>query len=126
MRKRRRQLLRPALAGVLAAWAVGAGSGWALGASNGVPTSRAGQGSQTISPYSISGLVYVLNSNAPQNIDRVTFSIAPTNATSVKVKLTGTWRACTNSAGSVSCPTTSPQANINSANGTNLTVVAVQ
>jgi len=63
---------------------------------------------------------------APTNLDQVTFTIAPTTATTVKAQLAsaGTWYSCANTAGSVTCNTTSPQATVAAA--TQLTVVATQ
>ena len=113
------------LAATAMACALGAAAGHALTASNAVSASRAGSGQATIGRYTLSSVVYGLNANSPQNIDKVTFTLSPVAAGSVKIKLTGTWYACTIASGSVTCPTTSPQANVNSANGTTLTVVAV-
>src|SRR6476620_3497136 len=83
-----------------------AGTAYAFAASNTVPATRAGDGSQAISGYTISAVAYGLNSSTPTNIDSVTFTISPTSATTVKASLNGgtTWYACTNSSGSVSCP----------------------
>ena len=101
-----------------------AGTAYAFAASNTVPATRAGDGSQAISGYTISAVAYGLNSSTPTNIDSVTFTISPTSATTVKASLNGgtTWYACTNSSGSVSCTTTSPQATV--AGATTLQVVA--
>jgi hypothetical protein len=101
-----------------------AGTAYAFAASNTVPATRAGDGSQAISGYTISSVAYGLNPSSPQNIDSVTFTISPTSATTVKASLNGgtTWYSCTNSSGSVSCTTTSPQATV--AGATNLEVVA--
>ena len=101
-----------------------AATAYAFAASNTVPATRAGDGSQAISGYTISSVAYGLNASTPTNIDSVTFTISPTSATTVKASLNGgtTWYACTNSSGSVSCTTTSPQATV--AGATNLQVVA--
>jgi hypothetical protein len=114
--------LRYLLAALLALLvAVGA---YAFTASNTVGTSRVGSGSQTISGYTISNISYQLNSSDPTKLDQVTFTIAPASATTVKIQLTsgGAWYSCTNSSGSVTCATTSPQAD--PASPDNLTVVA--
>jgi hypothetical protein len=97
---------------------------YAFAASNTVPGSEAGAGSGAISGYTVSSVAYGLNASNPANIDSVTFSIAPTSAGTVKVQLAsgGSWYACTNTSGSVSCTTTSPQATVAAA--TQLTVVA--
>jgi hypothetical protein len=94
-------------------------------ASNTVPNTNAGAGSGSISGYTISTVAYNLNSTNPNNIDTVTFTIAPTTAGTVKIQVVngGTWYTCTNSSGSVSCDTTvGTQATVAPAN--QLTVVA--
>ncbi len=101
-------------------------SGYAFTASNTVPNATLGQGANTISGYTVSSVAYNLNATNPANVDSVSFTIAPTTATTVKVQLVaaGTWYTCTNTAGSVSCATTSPQAT--AATATALNVVASQ
>jgi len=76
-------------------------------ASNTVPNTNAGSGSGTISGYTISNVAYNLNATNPDDIDTVTFTIAPTAAATVKIQVVngGTWYSCTNT-GSVSCDTT--------------------
>jgi hypothetical protein len=94
-------------------------------ASNTVPATKAGSGSGAITGYTISNVAYNLNATDPNNIDTVTFDIAPTAAGTVKIQLLngGTWYDCTNSSGSVSCDTTvGSQATVNPA--VQLTVVA--
>ena len=97
---------------------------YAYAASNTVPGSEAGSGSGAISGYTVSSVAYGLNATTPTNIDSVTFTIAPTSAGTVKVQLAsgGSWYTCSNTSGSVSCTTTSPQATVAAA--TQLTVVA--
>ena len=120
-RTRRRALLISAVLAVVLS--IG---GYAFTASNTVPNASLGQGSNTISGYTVSSVAYNLNASTPSNVDSVTFTIAPTTATSVKVQLApaGTWYSCTNTSGSVSCATTSPQAT--AAAATALNVVASQ
>jgi hypothetical protein len=97
---------------------------YAFAASNTVPGTEAGSGSGTISGYTVSSVAYGLNATTPTNIDSVTFTIAPTAAGTVKIQLAsgGSWYSCTNTSGSISCNTTSPQATVAAA--TQLTVVA--
>ena len=99
---------------------------YAYAATNTVPNSNAGSGSGTISGYTVSSIAYTLNSTTPTNLDQVAFTIAPTTTSTVKVQLAaaGSWYSCTNTAGSVTCNTTSPQAT--AAGATQLTVVAAQ
>jgi hypothetical protein len=99
---------------------------FAYAATNTVPGTTAGSGSGAISGYTVSSVAYTLNSTTPTNLDQVAFTIAPTAASTVKVQLAaaGSWYSCSNSAGSVTCNTTSPQATVAAA--TQLTVVATQ
>jgi hypothetical protein len=119
--KRRRN--RYFLAAVAAA--VVAPAAYAFTAANTVPASSAGSGSGAISGYTVSSVSYTLNGANPQNVDQVAFTISPTSGT-VKAQVVsgGSWYACTNSAGSVTCATTSPQATAAAVN--QLTVVAAQ
>ena len=112
------------LIGTLAAVAVVAGGSYAFTASNTVPTTQAGQGTGTVSGYTVSAVGYTLNASTPTNIDAVTFTISPATATTVKAQLVaaGTWYSCVNTAGSVSCATTSPQMTV--ATAATLNVVA--
>ena len=124
MRYPPRRTKRFALAALIAG--VVASSAYAFTASNTVPASNAGSGSGAISGYTATNVSYSLNASNPQNIDAVTFTISPTTTATVKVQLAaaGSWYSCTNTAGSVSCATTSPQAT--AAAATQLTVVASQ
>jgi hypothetical protein len=117
---------RARLVFVLAA-AIAVGTGvYAYAAANTVPGSTAGAGSGAISGYTVSGIAYGLNATTPTNLDSVSFTIAPTTATTVKAQLAaaGNWYTCSNVAGAVTCNTTSPQATVAAA--TQLTVVATQ
>ena len=112
---------------IFAVLAVMVASGvFAYAASNTVPASTAGAGAGAISGYTITNIAYGLNATTPTNLDSVSFTIAPTTATTVKAQLAaaGTWDSCSNTAGSVTCNTTSPQATVAAA--TQLTVVATQ
>ncbi len=121
----RRRLLLP-LALLLTALMAGGWLGHAATAGNTVPAGLAGQGSQAASPYTISNVAYALDVNDPRNVAQVTFTVSPSNPRVVKARLfdAGSWYACTNIAGSVTCATTSPAAAATSAN--HLTVVAAQ
>ena len=112
------------LIGTVAAVAVVAGGSYAFTASNTVPATQAGQGTGTVSGYTVTSVGYTLNAGTPSNIDAVTFTISPATATTVKAQLVaaGTWYSCTNTAGSVSCATTSPQMTV--ATAATLNVVA--
>jgi hypothetical protein len=106
---------------------IGGFGGWAYTAANSVAAGgRAGQGAASISPYTIAGVQYTLNTNSPRNIDKVGFTLTPIAATTVKTELVtgGGWYSCSNAAGTISCLTTAPQASAATAN--NLTIVAAQ
>ena len=112
---------------VVAVLAIGIASGvYAYAATNTVPNSSAGSGSGTISGYTVTSVAYTLNTTTPTNLDQVAFSIAPTTTSTLKVQLAaaGAWYTCTNTAGSATCNTTTPQATAVAA--TQLTVVAAQ
>jgi len=119
--KRRRSVL----AALVVAGVVGSAA-YAFTATNTVPASTAGSGSGAISGYTVSAIAYTLNGTTPTNLDAVTFTIAPTAASVVKIQLAaaGSWYTCANAAGSVTCNTTAPQATVAAA--PNLTVVATQ
>jgi hypothetical protein len=95
-------------------------------ATNTVPSTSAGAGSGTISGYTVSNIQYTLDATAPTNLNQVSFTITPAAASTVKAQLAsgGSWYSCTNSSGSVTCATTSPQATV--AGATQLTVVSTQ
>lgn len=120
-----RFLTRRGLGALVVAGAL-AGGTYAFTASNTVPSSTAGSGTGAISGYTISAIAYTLDSTTPTNLNQVAFTIAPTTASQVKAQLAsgGSWYACTNTSGSVTCATTSPQAT--AAAATSLTVVATQ
>ena len=111
--------------GALIVAVVVASSAYAFTQSNTVPATRAGDGNSAISGFTATSVVYTLNATDPQNIDAVAFTLNPTSATTVKTQFAsgGSWYDCTNTAGSVTCTTTSPQATVAAA--TLLTVVAV-
>lgn len=106
---------------VAGALALGA---YAYTAANTVPATSAGSGSGAISGYAVSNVQYVLNATTPTDIDSVTFDVSPTVAAVVRAQLVtaGPFYSCINTAGSVSCDTTSPQATVAAAD--QLTVVA--
>lgn len=107
--------------GVAGVLAMGA---YAYTASNTVPTSNAGTGAGVISGYTVTDVSYTQNGTDPRDLDAVTFTISPADADEVNAQLVdgGAWYSCVNTAGSVSCDTTSPQATAAAAD--QLTVVA--
>lgn len=84
-------------------------SAYAFTASNTVPNSQAGDGTSTVSGYTVTAVAYGLNGSTPTDIDSVSFTISPAAAGTVKAKMNGTWYNCANAAGSITCATTAPQ-----------------
>jgi len=83
---------------------------YAYAAGNTIPTRKAGDGSGSVSSYSIitSSIQYSLNPDNPQTIDSVTFSLngSPAGSSTVKVQLGGTgttWYNCSHSGAQVTC-----------------------
>jgi hypothetical protein len=75
---------------------------YGFAASNTVHISNAGDGSATISGYSIDNIQYTLNGTTPTTIDSVSFDVTPAasgaDPRTVKAKLVssgGTWFDCT-------------------------------
>ena len=114
-----KKLLGSLVAAIAASIAV---AGYALTASKTVPNASLGQGANVISGYTISGISYNQNASNPGNIDSVGFTISPAAAGTVSIQLVsgGSWYSCTNSSGSVSCATTSPQATAAASNSLNV------
>lgn len=80
---------------------------YAYAAANTVPSSNAGDGSGTVSGYTVSNIHYTLDPANPANISAVDFTLSSA-ATSAQVTLDGThWFSCTLSGGtSAACNTT--------------------
>lgn len=79
---------------------------FAYAAANTVPSSSAGDGSNTISGYTVSNVHYVLDSTNPALISAVEFTLSGANAPqTVKIQLTssGSWYSCTLSGSTYSC-----------------------
>ena len=124
--KRTSMRSRRLVVAVVAAAVLGSAA-YVFTASNTGPATSAGSGAGTISGYTASSVAYSLNATNPANIDQVSFTLNPTAAGTVKIKLApaGAWYACANSSGSVTCDTTvGTQATVAAA--TELTVLAVQ
>ncbi len=118
----------------LAALAIGlllAGSVYGFAAGNTVDTNKAGDGSATISGYTISNVSYTLNSSNPAVIDAFSFAITTATGTgnaptTVKAALSssGTFYPCSNTTGTTWSCTTTGSPSVGSA--TDLRVVAAQ
>lgn len=125
MRRKKRMRVQLSLLSVGLVSALALGS-YAFTASNTVPATKAGQGTGTVSGYSATGVSYTLNGTTPESIDAVSFTISPVTTNAVKIQLAsgGAWYSCDNTAGAVTCDTTSPQATVT--NASTLEVVASQ
>ena len=81
---------------------------YAFAASNTVPNTRAGDGTGTVSGYTVTGVAYTLNGTDPSTLDTVSFDLGAA-ATQVEVQLvsSGAWYSCTVATGTVwDCDTT--------------------
>jgi hypothetical protein len=122
-----RSLLRVIQGLGIAALLLGMGiGGHAFTATSTVPTSRAGDGSSTVSGYTVSAIHYNLDATTPTNIDSVTFTVdtAPVAGSTMKVQIAGNWYSCTNATTTLTCATTSPVLNV--ANTTSLEALIAQ
>lgn len=126
--------LRMAAVAFLVVATVAAGSAFA--ASNTMPAGDAklGDGTQTISGFTISAITYTLNATNPQNVDLVEFVAVPVPAVgaTMKIKLVaaGTdWYSCIDplTDGNIDCDTDAvpgPQATVSASD--ELTIVIAQ
>jgi len=108
-------------------------SAYGFAAANTVATSGAGDGSATISGYSIGGIAYTLNGTDPSTIDSVDFTVTPAGTnpqpSTVKVQLVtgGTWYDAAHGSGTAwSVDLTSASPAVTAASVDNLRVVAAQ
>lgn len=123
------RLLRIRFVVILALALVLASVAYGFAAANTVPTSNAGDGSATISGYTITAVHYTLNATNPANLDSVSFTIAPAvpagGAVAVKLVSTGTtYTTCTVATGGTSASCTLTGVTALSAN--ELRVIAAQ
>lgn len=119
-----KNVLRPRSFGMLIIALILAASVYGFAAANTVPDTYAGDGSGTISGYTISNVTYSLNSDSdPTDIDQVTFTLS-TAASEAYVSFDGgsSWASCSISGGtSVTCGSLS----VNVAGANSLRVIAV-
>ncbi len=76
------------------------------------PPEVGGFGSSRSSGYAVSDVRYSLASDDPTRIEAVSFSLAPTTARRVVVRLvaeSGAWYPCANAGGRATCGTSSPR-----------------
>ncbi|MCK5633889.1 MAG: hypothetical protein KAI06_02330 [Anaerolineales bacterium] len=100
-----KSILRPRSFGILVLALILAASVYGFAAANTVPATYAGDGNGGISGYTISNIVYDLDSDGdPSDIDGVTFTL---NAAASEVHITldgSSWTSCTITGGtSISC-----------------------
>ncbi len=88
---------------VLILIAILATAAFAFAASNTVTTSYAGDGTGTVSGYTVT-VGYTLNATNPANIDTANLTLnQPANTVHVRVNAAGSWIACTGSGTTWSC-----------------------
>jgi hypothetical protein len=83
-----------------------AGSAYAFAAANTVPDTTAGSGDSVVSGYTVSNIVYDLNVTDPTKVDKITFTLSPTDAVIVYIDTgSGTWTTdeCAVVTGAVTC-----------------------
>lgn len=96
---------------------------FAFAASNTVPASYAGDGVSTTSGYTVTNVVYTLNTTTPTNIDSVKFDLNASAATAkIQLVASGAYYNCTGASNTWTCTTTG--ATVSSA--TQLRVIASQ
>ncbi len=124
-----RSLRSPRRLVAVAVFSIVAVSALGFAATNTVPASNAGDGSGTVSGYTISNIHYNLNATNPSTANGVTFDTAPSVPATgtVHVSFDGgtTWSpACSVSGATVTCTFSTPQPI--GASFTSLRVVAAQ
>lgn len=109
-RNHRRLLIAIAILGLLLAGAFG------FTAANTVPDTKAGDGSGTITGYTITNVHYTLNGTDGSIIDAIDFDVdsTPVAGSTIKVQAysAGVFYDCTNTATAVTCDTTGTQLNV--------------
>ena len=77
--------------------AILAAVGYAFAAANTVPDTKAGDGKGTVSGYTVTNVVYTLNTTNPAALDSVSFDLgaAAVQANVQLLSTTGSWYACT-------------------------------
>jgi hypothetical protein len=90
-------ILRPRTIVAVALALIVGSSAYGFAAANTVPDSKAGDGTSTVSGYSVSAITYVLETTDSSMIDTVTFTLDAA-ASQVQVQLVsgGTWYAADN------------------------------
>jgi len=99
-----KSILRPRSFGMLVLALILAASVYGFAAANIVPDTYAGDGAGTISGFTITNIVYSLNTDGdPSDIDGVDFTLNSA-ATEIYITLDGTtWTSCTPTGFDVSC-----------------------
>lgn len=79
--------------------------GYGLTAANTVPVSRAGDGTGSVSGYTVSAIDYTLLASDPTKLDKLTFTLdnSPGASGEVKTRISGAWLTCTYVATAVTC-----------------------
>jgi hypothetical protein len=108
-----RTLRSPRRLVAVAAFSIVAGSAFGFAATNTVPASNAGDGTGTVSGYTVSNIDYALNSANPSLADSVTFDISPalpaTGSAAVSFDGGTTWSSSCTGSSTVTCTFSAPQ-----------------
>lgn len=121
-------LIRPKNLGIVHAVLLLVVVAYGFAAANTVGDSSAGDGTGTVSGYTISAISYTLDSTDPTDIDGVSFTLTGANAPGtvyIQMDSSPGWFSCTMSGTTASCDTTSVSVPVGST-FTELRVVAAQ
>lgn len=80
--------------------------GYGYTAASTVPSTRAGDGTGSITPYTVSGIDYTVGAAEPNKIDVARFNLSATPVVTSEVRVrvgAGTWFACTFAGVAVTC-----------------------
>lgn len=120
------QLRSPRRLAAVAVFSIVAVSAVGFAASNTVPNSKAGDGSGTVTGYTVTDIDYNLNATNPGNIDSVTLTLNAATASDATVRVqlvsAGAWYTCPAGTDTPTCTTTSPQAIVLAADNLRLVV----
>jgi len=118
------QLRSPRRLAAVAVFSIVAVSALGFAASNTVPDSKAGDGSGTVSGYTVTDIDYNLNATNPGDIDSVSLTLDAATASDATVRVqlasTGAWYTCPNNTATPTC--TTPGATVLAADNLRLVV----
>ena len=122
---RRRRIVGVVIGAGVCVWS-GVAVSSAITASNHVGSGRVGDGAGVINGYTLGPATYILNTNSPDLIDTVTFTlnIAPPSGSSIRTQLSpsGPWFACTNIGMAATCIVTAATSAVSISNSLRIVV----